>query len=345
MNTRLRIFLVILTILCAANGAWHLWKNWGLVTIDATDRPFAEVLHSVERQAGVRLASNLPAEAKITIHVHKVTLLHALNVLAASANANWSLAYFVAPDKPALEHGLTAFSTEDSITGWKHFTLPQMRGMGYEAPSSDPRTDRWDIHAADDRSLHNYLTQGSLAVFAEFWAPETWNPAVSSTPKAGALSKVLPKLATAAHGVSSEVFLFSKMGMPPGFAAAPRNDGDGRPAQGSGNANFMGPGGFSDDMRKAAEQRMEAHISQLPPEKRAAAQADLEGRRKFFAELATLSPEERRAKILDALEKVNTTKKGEEMEAQGMQRGAMMTADQRNDFNRRIVAFKSTMNQ
>ena len=86
----------------------------------------------------------------------------------------------------------------------------------------------------------------------------------------------------------------------------------------------------SDEMRKAMEERALAQIERLPKEERAAAQAQLDERKKFFDELALLSPEERRAKMAEHMEQVmNSPEAAARMESGSTKRSAMQTADQR----------------
>jgi hypothetical protein len=96
MNTRLRLALIILVLLVVANFGWRAWASRGLVTIHADGAPVAQVVSSLEKQGGIRLRSNLPADATVTMHVRKVPLLHALEVLSANTGAQWSVAYFTA---------------------------------------------------------------------------------------------------------------------------------------------------------------------------------------------------------------------------------------------------------
>src|SRR4051794_7394619 len=102
MSNRLRLFTIVLAVLCVANIAWRVWAGRGRITINATDRPVSEVIRSVERQAGIHVRTNLPADAKITLHLRKVPLLHALDVIAANSDANWTVTYFAAPDQPTI---------------------------------------------------------------------------------------------------------------------------------------------------------------------------------------------------------------------------------------------------
>jgi len=83
-------------------------------------------------------------------------------------------------------------------------------------------------------------------------------------------------------------------------------------------------------MRQVMEERELAQIERLPKDKQAEARARLEERKKFFAELAQLSDEERRAKMEEAMEKLmNDSDRAARMTAEGVKRGAMKTASQR----------------
>lgn len=346
MSNKLRILIVALALLCVANVAWRLWAGRGRVTIDANDRPVAEVVRSLEKQAGIRIGSNVPAEAKVTMHVRKVPLLHALEVLAANTSASWSVAYFAAPDKATIDMALATMATGQQLEGWKHWSMPPMRGFADpDAGSIDPRLEEWHTKAADEPTLHAYLGQAANVLSAQFWAPEQWNPNVNSPPKAGRITAVMPKLANTIHGKSAEVFLLRARQPRPEFAdAGDRNrGGEGRP--GGGGPNIFG-GPPSDEMRKAMEERVRAGIERLPKDKQAAALARMEEGRKFFEEMAKLSPEERRAKMEDRMEQMmNNSDTAARMSAEGTKRGAMQTAGQRADRYRGYLDRKREANQ
>jgi hypothetical protein len=266
------------------------------------------------------------------MHVRKVSLLHALEVLAANTGANWSVAYFAAPNKGAIESALGTLASGQEVEGWKRWSLPTMRGGEEDAGISDPRAEKWQVQSASQPTLHGYLEQASHVLSAQFWAPEQWNPTIAGAPGSGKIKNVLPKLAKAAKGESAEVFLLRGRSQPRRDIAnvAPGQEGErgGR----SGNRSFgggpNGPG--SDEMRKVMEERERARIERLPKAKQAEALAQLEERRKFFEEMAQLSPEERRAKIEERIEQaMNNSESAARMSAEGTKRGAMKSADQR----------------
>lgn len=333
MNNRLRLFIIALAILCLANIAWRAWSGRGRITINANDRPISEVIRSVEKQAGIRLRSNLPADAKVTLHVRNVPLLHALDVLAASTDANWTVSYFAAPDQQMIDTALAAIATGQEVEGWKRFALPPMRGIpDMDQGITDPRFEEWQPKPAGQGVLHAYLEQASHLLSAQFWVPEQWNPAVNTPPKSGKITDVMPKLAKTAHGKSAEIFLLrGRPQRPPEVAGTAQTGQQSQP--GAGRIRMGGPGGPpSEEMLKALEERERAQIARLPKDKQSDALARLDERKKFFEEMSRLTPEERQAKMEERMEQMMS--KGDaysRMSAEGTKRGAMKSADQRAD--------------
>src|SRR4051812_49417228 len=117
MNNRLRLSLILLGALCVANLGWHLWTGWRLITIDATGTPIAAVIASIEKQGGIRLRTNLPSDTPVTMHVRKSSLMHTLEVLAASTDASWNVTYVTAPDKGSIENALATISSGQTPEG------------------------------------------------------------------------------------------------------------------------------------------------------------------------------------------------------------------------------------
>jgi hypothetical protein len=338
VNPRLRIALAVLVVLVAANIGWRIWSNWGLITIDADNAPVTDVTRRIAKQAHIQLVTNAPDDAKVTMHVHKVTLTRALEVLAINTNASWSVGYFTAPNKAAIRTALATFASGDSMDGWKKFAFaaPPMGGGGFGGVggASDSRRDRWEPGPADH--LQPFLEQAALAVSAQFWAPTDWNPSVAKPPAAGAVRDVVGKLAGAAGGASEEVFLLTLRGQPgPPVTAnggAPAANGP-RPADGG-----FGGGPPSAEMRAALEKRTLAEIDKLPADKRKVAREEFERRKKFFEEIASLPEDERRQKIHDAMERAMNSG---EMESRMTQFDAMHTAEQRANFFRMVLKHKA----
>jgi hypothetical protein len=343
MSPRLVIALGVVAVLLVANIAWRVWAEWGLITIDADNAPISQVALRISKQAGVRIVSNAPADATVTIHVHKAPLVHALQVLANNTGASWTVGYLTAANKADIETALATFSSGDELTGWKKFLLPAppMPGMG-AGGVSDPRVERWDASPAADGKLQAYLDQASQAVNAQFWAPVEWNPAIARAPGSGRVGDVVRKLAKAAHGQSAEVILL----VSPVQNAAPATMAGGPPGPRGTDGGMAGggpPGGMPNDaMRAAIEKRMRASIDALPADKRKKALAEFEDRKKFFDALMQLPPEERAQKMQEHMEQVMQSG---EMDKRFTQMDAMHTVEQRADFFRRVLQFKANAKQ
>jgi hypothetical protein len=119
------------------------------------------------------------------------------------------------------------------------------------------------------------------------------------------VQKVAPKLAKLAHGQEQEVILLmkSRRGQ---VAAEDRPDRE-----------------FD---REAMEQRIQAELEKMSPEQRAAAQAKLDERQRFFASLAGLSDGDRRARMEDYAQQPNVQ---EQNDQQQMGRDSRMSPEQR----------------
>ena len=341
---KLNRLLALLAVLVVANIGWRIYANWGLITVHADATPIASVLRSIEKQAGITLKTNLAEDITVTMHVEKVPLLHALEVLAANTESGWNVTYFAAPDKQSISAALTTMSKDQSLEGWKRFSMfggrgGGMRGFGDgdEKGASDPREDSWKAKAPAENTLHAYLEQAALMTSAQFWAPETWNPGVAKPPKEGELQDVIPKLAKSAGGICEEVFILRGRSQNRDIAAAGAGeerttaDGDRVRRGRSGSGGPGGPGGpESETFRQAMEERARAQIDKLPADKRAAALAELEERKRFWEEMSKLSAEERRAKMQERMEQaMNSSDAAARMENGAAKRGAMQSAEQR----------------
>jgi hypothetical protein len=329
-------FLILATIvLLVGNIGYRVWANWGLITVNATEASLASVIHSIEKQASVKIRTNLDPETKITMHVKKVPLAYALEVLANVAEARWQLGFFLAPSKAPIENALDTLSASSKIEGWKNWfvDLPVGPLDDRDLTASDPRIDRWETKPASEGTLHAYLEQASRSVSARFQAPEDWNPAVSSAPKPGKIVNVIPSLAKAAGGQFEQVFLL--MGRPRIAANADTSQDNERGPRGGRLDGLFGP-----DAEKRAEAigaRMQAEIDKLPAGDREKAQARFDEGRKFFESLRGLSDEERRAKFQELMQDPGR----QEKMAEGMaRRDALKTPQQRNERYRGYIARK-----
>jgi hypothetical protein len=135
--------------------------------------------------------------------------------------------------------------------------------------------------------------------------PAAWNPPVTAKLSAGPVQKVASKLAKLARGQEQEVFLLmkSRRGL---VASEERPDRE-----------------FD---REAMEQRIQAELEKMSPDQRAAAQAKLDERQRFFASLAGLSDGDRRARMEDYSQQPNVQEQND-LQQQG--RDARMSPEQR----------------
>ena len=338
---RQRLFIIAAAVLLLGNVGYRIWAGWGLITVNVTDAPLSTVMRSIEKQGGVLIRTNLEADKKVTMHVKKVPLSYALEVLANVADARWELGYFLAPAKPQIDTFLTALAAGEKPEGWQRFHVPLPGGMigGIDEGTSDPRIDRWEVKPAPEGTLQAYLEQAAKNVSARLEAPKDWNPAVSSPPKSGQVQDVIPRLAKAAGGKVEEVFFLTGRRLD---AAPPSADG---PPDAVRRAVGMIAGGAGQDeaamekMMRAMGDRMQAAIDQMPAEKRAKAQAEFDEGKKFFESMKDLTPDQRRAKMEEKMQEPATQEKF----FSGMaKRDAMKTPQQRTERFRDYIQNKQS---
>jgi len=335
--TRLHWLLVSIVSLLLANGAYHWWRNRGLVTIHCEDWTPAKVVHEIERQSGAVVRTNLPDDLKLRIHVDKVPLGEALETLTTQAEARWRLAYVFAPKLPDAHTAVASMVSGTRPEGWKQVHVP-LYGMGDDDGGvvQDPRKDLWTVKAPEKADFQSYAQEAAQSVNAAFAFPEGWNPPVNHAPTSGAITEAAPSLAKAAGGRVLEVFLVEKRNRESGRGGPPdrgpggdevgtpnfggRRDGDRR----RGDREFSQ--GDREKMRAAFEQRARAEIDKLPADKRAAALAEFEERRKFFESLRDLPEEQRRAKME---ERMNDPSAQQRMDNRMDSQNARMSPDQR----------------
>jgi hypothetical protein len=274
---RNRWLLLAVVFLLVGKVAWTIYSRWGLITVHANAQPLSEVMRSIGRQGGVTLRTNLDANTPVTMNVTRVPLAEALETLAAVTESRWRLAYLLAPSRIDINNALGSFAAGERAEGWKTLDVPLRMFEGDDWTPPDPRQDRWNVKPVAETTAQAYLTQASRSVSARFMFPEDWNPAVASKLSSGPVRKVVPKLAKLAHAQEQEVFLLMKTRR--GLA------GDDHPAR--------------EFDREAMEERLQAELEKMPADRRAAAQAELDERKQFYASLANLSDGDRRARLED----------------------------------------------
>jgi hypothetical protein len=320
--------LAIILLLGTATAAHHWWRSRGLITIHSEDWPMSKIVRTIERQGGIRLATNVPAETPVRLHVEKVPVAEALETLATVVEGRWQLSYVMAPSLIQTNAAIASLATGERPEDWKRYFYPMPNFAEEEGgPLPDPRTDVWTVKAADPADLHTYAEQAARTVNAALVAPAGWNPAIPKPPSGGAIRKAAPALAKAGGGRVVEVFLVEKRerrGEGEGGERGPR-----REDREEGPPPFARDGDSDSDRqrrRQIMEERALAEIQKLPEERRAAALAQFEERRKFFESLRDLPPEQRREKMEEMFQRDDMQ---ERLEQRMSERMARMTPDQR----------------
>lgn len=334
MNTRLRWLLAIIALLFALNVGYHWWRQRGLVTIHCEDWPPSKVVKAIERQAGITLKTNLPEDLKIRMHVDTVPLAEALETFTTVAEARWRLTYIFAPTLPQAHSAVAAYVAGERPEGWKMLFFPLFMPVGEESgPAPDPRSDQWPVKPVEKPEFQAYATQAAQSVNAAVAFPESWNPPVRKAPSADAISSAAPALAKAAGGRVLELFVIEKRSRD--------FDGERRRARGpDAELSSRRSDGDRERMREGFVTRAQAEIDKLPPEKRSAAQAEFDQRRKFFEGLRDLSPEERRAKMEERMSDPAAQERFEERRSEQM---ARMSPDQRVERARGYIQRKEAV--
>jgi hypothetical protein len=349
MNRQRWILLILLVL--ALVKAWNIYSEWGLITIDVNDAPLAKVMRSIEKQGWVTLATNMPGDTKVSMHVYKVPLTDALEGLATVTESRWRLTYVFAPNKGAIQGMLATVSANQKAEGWKSLFYPLMRQLTEKpyARIPDPRQDTWTVKDPAEKTLQSYLDQGAQTVAASFVFPETLNPSINGKLSSGQVRDVAPKLASLAHAKTQEIFLLTKRVRRSGETAENEGGDDEREGARFGRG---GPGGGGDGLfarggtggREAMEARLMAEIDKLPPDRRAAALSEFEQRKAFFESLRDLPPDQRQAKIEEMM---NNPSVQDQMQANQNSRDSQMTPDQResraDNYMNRAASVRSAL--
>ncbi len=297
---RNRWLIPVTALLVVGAVVYHLWANWGLVTVHSQNDPLAQVIRAIEKQGHVTVRTDLDPATPVHMNVDKVAVTEALETLATTTDARWRLTFIVAGDKGAISTLVASLTSGQRPAGWKtaFVAAPPLGDEPLIPP--DPRRAVWTVAAPAEPKVQAYLEAAARQVSAMFLCPESWNPDVTKAPSTGPISKVLPRLASAAHGQSEAMFFLQKGGgRPGGEEGGGRPDTAGGPPEASGGgaarpAAAAGGRGFDP---AAMEERMKAEIAKLPAAQRTAAEAEFAERKAFFEGLKDLTPEQRRAKF------------------------------------------------
>jgi hypothetical protein len=259
---------------------YHVWANWGLVTIHAKGTDLGKVIASMERQGHAKIVTDMASSTTVDMDVNKVPLAFALEKLSVITNSRWRLLYFAAPDKGTVMTGEDGWASGKQPTDWTMISIPfgnqAIQLDDTDPPVIDPRDDTYSPKAAAPAPLQTFFKEAAQLTNAGFAFPTAWNPSVNSTPPSGTITKVVPKLVGKAGGHVEMVFFLSQ------------------------NNQGPGPGGFAqgDFDPELLAQRVQAEINRLPPEEKTEAQNNFDTEKAFRASLATMSDTDRMAAMM-----------------------------------------------
>ncbi len=291
--TRLKFLLSVALVLAAAL-VWNWIAGWGLVTVKVADAPLSEIVRSIERQAGVTLVTNLDPATPVSMDVRRVTVVEAVDVLAARLDANWNVAFVTGASRSDVLGGIAAVSGGGS-EGFVVYNYPAgMFGDWLDTPP-DPRKVEWKVSPSGKSGLQDFLDQFAQKTGGVAVAPAAWNPDVLKLPPGGPSSRALRSLAKAVSGQVEEVFLVS--GSNQSDQAGPRTADPGAQGASARESRPDQPAPRRQGNPEWMEERALARIEELPPKVRSQAQAEHQERRAFWDEIRKLSPDERRAKM------------------------------------------------
>ena len=322
----------IAAALVVVAAVYWLWPD-GLVTLDFRDAPLSKVIPSIERQAHVKIATNVPPETPVTIHVRKSTLADVLETLSVRIECDWRAVFVAAPKKAAAE---AAFAEMKAGKIPESLAVAWFSGMGMLAGDAaiDPRSLQVQFESGDKNDLKSALQQVSQKSGVMTAIPSDWVPATSAPKSPSAASSSIRQLVKSSGGALAEGFLLWAR-------ERPRDDG----GEGGGRRRVPdfagGPREGRDEVNPEwIAQRAEAMIAKLPADERAAAKADFDEMRKIREEIRALPEDQRRAKMQEFF---NRPEVQDRMTARQEARDNRMTPAQREKRMQQYLQRKQQM--
>jgi len=333
---------------------WQWIAGWGLVTVQVSDKPLADIIRSIERQGGVKIVTNADAATKVTMDVYRVPAVEAIDVLAARIDGNWTVGYVAGPKKADVTAGIAALQQGERNRDFRTF------GMGFGGfggggmmDSSAPIDSRlvvWKVSASDTPQLQAYLEQLSFKTGLFASVPQSWNPDVAKVPAGGKAADALRSIVKSVGGTWQEIFVLRVSNWdrvadggrdqgnqpPPPAGGPPGGGGFGGPRPGGG-----GPRGDGGPRAEWMQDRAEARIAQLPKEQQEQAKKDFDDMRAFWDKIRELPEDQRRAAAEQFFNSPAVQERmAERMAARDEKMGPEKRADRARDYIQRKQQIK-----
>jgi hypothetical protein len=308
---------------------WQWVTGWGLISVDFRDVPVAKAIPILEKQSGKRILTNADPDARLTFRVRRAPLYDVLETVAAQTDGMSRIAYVVAKDKPTARAAAPALLTRERDGAVKVFNVPPLGFMG-TAPGGaiDMMQMNWNVTEMPDTTLHAVLDQGAQKTGVLFAVPAEWNPTLTALPKSGQVPDVVQRAASAVGGHAEPIHLVTT------FRGSGRG-GEDRGADDDGPPRGMMGGGGPPNVNPAwIAERAEAQIALLPKNEQEPARRVVGEAMAMFAQVRDLPPDERRAKMMELLQKPEVQ---EMIEDRMSARDARMTAEQRQRRYKRYI--------
>ncbi len=321
---------------------WHWISGWGLVTIHAEAVPLAKIVRSIERQGGVKIATNAPGDAPVSMDVDRVTPAQALDTLAAYLDANWSVTYVAGPSASDVTTGVAVLTEGERNPDYRRFSVGGW-GMDFGDSVIDARRVVWAVSPSEKGTLQDYVDQLTQKTGVAALLPTAWDPGVTRPPKGGPAGEAMKDLIEAAKGRWSEVFVLRVRTDEGGDRSAQGGAPGGRPAGSDGGFDGGGPpgGGWGGESRADwTAERALARIEQLPAAERETARRDYQEMQGFFDRVRALPEAERRQEMEKFF---NDPKVQERMLDRMLSRDAKRSPEKRAERFRRYVERKAAM--
>ena len=334
---------------------WRWMSTSGFVTLNFQDASLSKVIKSIERQSGVRIATNANPTTPVTIRLKKAPVFEAIETLAVRLDGDVRLAYLAAPAARQINDVLAAFKSGVNPGGWTVLSYGGGGGGGFGGgfggaavtggSSGDPRGMVWNVSDTPEKKLQALFDQGAQKTGAMFAVPTEWNPDLAKLPAGGKTGQVAGELTKTAKGKLEELFVLT---------VRPRGAGNEEAGGQQGGYQFENATVFSPQRRGGAPgaqgqdagrrvnqewlaERVDAQIALLPKEEQETARKDLEEARAFAATLRDLPADERRLKIEEQMNRPEVQAK---MEERAAARDARSTPQQREQRFRRYIQRK-----